>query len=160
SESSLRVRAQLIDTKTGVYLWSETFDRHMRDVFAIQEEIARAIVRTLRVQLTGEREDANVTRSRTSVSAYDWYLKGRDVWHRRTREGLQQSVRCFENAIAVDSSSALAYAGLADAYSLLVDYGSLPPGEGFAQAKSAAQRAIALDPDLAEPHASLAFIRG
>jgi serine/threonine-protein kinase len=74
---SLRVRSQLIDTETGVYLWSETFDRQMQDVFAIQEEIARAIVRTLRAQLTGKQESAFTGRGRTTVSSYDWYLKGR-----------------------------------------------------------------------------------
>jgi TolB-like protein/Flp pilus assembly protein TadD len=156
---SLRVRAQLIDTETGVYLWSETFDRQMQDVFAIQEEIALAIVRTLRVQLTGDREDV-LGRGRTTLSSYDWYLKGRYLLHPRTPEHLQQSVQCFQSAIAADGNSALAYAGLADAYSLLVDYGLMHPAEGFPQAKQAAQRAIALDPELAEPHASLAFIRG
>src|SRR6185436_18382017 len=111
---SLRVRAQLIDTASGVYLWSETFDRRMQDVFAIQEEIARAIVRTLRVQLAGP-EPSLAARSRTTISAYDWYLKGRYLWHRRTPDDLQRSVECFNNAIAADSRSALAYAGLADA---------------------------------------------
>jgi serine/threonine-protein kinase len=156
---SLRVRAQLIDTETGVYLWSETYDRQMQDVFAIQEEIALAIVRTLRVQLSGVREDA-LGRGRTTVSSYDWYLKGRYLWHQRIPEHLKQSVQCFQNAIAADGNSALAYGGLADAYSLLVDYGLMHPAEGFPQAKQAAQRAIALDPELAEPHASLAFVRG
>jgi serine/threonine-protein kinase len=157
---SLRVRAQLIDTETGVYLWSETYDRQVQDVFAIQEEIAQAIVRTLRVQFAGSRQGTLVGHSRTTVSSYDWYLKGRYVWHQRTPGQLQQSVQCFQNAIAADGNSALGYAGLADAYCLLVDYGLMHPAEGFPQAKAAAQRAIALDPDLAEPHASLAFIRG
>jgi serine/threonine-protein kinase len=157
--ASLRVRAQLIDTGSGVYLWSETFDRRMQDIFAIQEEIARAIVRTLRVQLSGP-EPSVAARSRTTISAYDWYLRGRYVWHRRTPEDLQKSVECFENAIAVDGRSALAHAGLADAYSLLVDYGLLHPSEGMPRAKAAAERSIALDPQLAEPHASLALIRG
>lgn len=158
--SSLRVRAQLIDTEGGLYLWSETFDREMEDVFAIQEEIARAIVRTLRVQLEGKPESALSGRGRTTLSAYDWYLKGRYLWHRRTPETMTQSVRCFENAVAADGSSALAHAGLADAYSLLVDYGLMRPAEGVPLAKAAAERAIALDPGLAEPHASLALIRG
>ncbi len=157
---SLRVRAQLIDTESGVYLWSETFDRQMQDVFAIQEEIARAIVRTLRVQLAGAQEGALAGRARTTVSSYDWYLKGRYLWHRRTPEELAQSVRCFENAIAADGNSALAHAGLADAYSLLVDYGLMHPAQGLPHAKAAAERAIALDPGLAEPHCSLALIRG
>ena len=156
---SLRVRAQLIDTATGVYLWSETFDRQMQDVFAIQEEIALAIVRTLRVQLSGGREDG-LGRGRTTVSSYDWYLKGRYLMHSRTPENLKQSIQYFQNAIAADGNSALAHAGLADAYSLVMDYGLMRPAEGVPQAKAAAQRAISLDPELAEPHASLAFIRG
>lgn len=158
--ASLRVRVQLIDTASGVYLWSETFDRQMQDVFAIQEEIARAIVRTLRVQLAGTQEGALAGRARTTVSSYDWYLKGRYLWHRRTPEHFAQSVQCFENAIAADPGSALAHAGLADAFSLMVDYGLVHPHEGVPKAKTAAERAIALDPNLAEPHASLAFIRG
>ncbi len=156
---SLRVRAQLIDTETGVYLWSENYDRQMQDVFAIQEEIALAIVRTLRVELSGGGAHTLVARGRTTVSSFDWYLKGRYVWHQRTPEQLRQSVQYFQNAIAADSTSALAYAGLADAYSLLVDYGLMLPDEGFPQAKAAAQRAIALDSELAEAHAALAFIR-
>ena len=151
--SRLRVRAQLIETSSGVYLWSETYDREMQEVFAIQEEIAGAIVRTLRVQLAGP-----AVRGRTSVSAYDWYLKGRYVMHRRTPEDLKRSVVCFENAVAADPNSALAYAGMADAQSLCVDYGLVSPAEGFVRAKTAAERAIALDPELAEAHASLAFI--
>ncbi|SPF47899.1 Tetratricopeptide TPR_4 [Candidatus Sulfopaludibacter sp. SbA4] len=157
---SLRVRAQLIDTETGVYLWSETFDRQMQDVFAIQEEIARAIVRTLRGQMAGKQESAIAPRGRTTISSYDWYLKGRYLWHRRTPEDMAQSVKCFENAVAADGNSALAQAGLADAFSLLSDHGMMHPAEAVPRAKAAAERAIALDPDLAEPYASLAFIRG
>lgn len=157
--SSLRVRAQLIDTESGVYLWSETFDRQMQDVFTIQEEIARAIVHTLHVQLRSGRESA-LGRGRTSVAAYDWYLKGRYLWHQRTPESITRSVQCFRFALDDDPDSALGHAGLADAYSLMVDYGMMDPGEGFSQAKVAAERAIALDPELAEPLVSLAFIRG
>jgi TolB-like protein/Flp pilus assembly protein TadD len=158
--AGLRVRAQLIDTATGIYLWSETFDRAMQDVFAIEEEIARAIVRTLRVQFAGQGEAGVTGRSRTNVEAYDWYLKGRYLWNRRTPEDLARSVECFERALAADPSSALAYAGLADAHSLLVDYGLTTPVEGVARAKAAAERSIALDPELAEPYTSLGLIRG
>ncbi len=158
--ASLRVRAQLIDSTSGVYLWSETFDRQMQDIFAIQEEIARAIVRTLRLQLAGGREPALAARGRTTVDSYNWYLKGRHLWHSRAPELLLRSVEYFQNAIAADPASALAHAGLADAYTLLTDYGMIRPSEGVALAKSAAERAIALDPNLAEPHASLALIRG
>ena len=128
--SSLRVRTQLIDTGTGVYLWSETFERRMQDVFAIQEEIARAIVRTLRVQLRDTGEGALLARGRSSIGSYDDYLRGRYYWHRRTPEDLARSVEYFEAAIAADPNSALAYTGLADAHTLLVDYGiTSPPPE-------------------------------
>jgi serine/threonine-protein kinase len=157
--ASLRVRAQLIDTASGVYLWSETFQRHMQDVFAIQEEIALAIVRTLRGQLTGEGEGALVARGRSSIGAYDYYLKGRYYWHRRSPDDLRRSIEYFEAAIAADREYAPAFAGLADAYTLLVDYGLLHPAEGMPKAKAAAERAIELDPALGEAYASLALIR-
>jgi TolB-like protein/tetratricopeptide (TPR) repeat protein len=159
SGTSLRVRVQLIDTATGVYLWSETFDRAMQDVFAIQDEIARAIVRTLRVQLTGSGESALLARGRSSIGSYDYYLRGRYYWHRRTPEDLARSIEYFEAAIAADPKSALAHTGLADAHTLLVDYGLVSPAVGMPKAKAAAVRAIELDPALAEAYASLALIR-
>jgi TolB-like protein/Flp pilus assembly protein TadD len=155
---SLRVRAQLIDTATGVYLWSETFDRRMQDVFAIQEEIARAIVRTLRVQLTGG-EGALLARGRSNIGSYDYYLRGRYYWHRRTPEDLARSIEYFEAAIDADPNSALAHSGLADAHTLLVEYGLASPSIGMPKAKAAAARAIELDPGLGEAYASLALIR-
>ena len=157
---ALRVRAQLISTADGVYLWSETFDRRLEDVFAIQEEIARAIVRTLRLQLAGGNGLNLDSRGRTSISAYDWYLKGRHLGHRRTPEDLRRALQCFENAVEADPSSALAHTGLADVFSLMVDYGLMPPEEGMPKARSAATRALSLAPNLAEAHVSLAFIRG
>ncbi len=160
SGKSLRVRAQLIDTATGVYRWSETFDRPMEDIFAIQEEIARAIVRTLDVQLVSGREQALAARNRGTISSYDWYLKGRYYWHRRTPEDLACSVQYFENSIAADPQSALAQAGLADAHSLIADYGLAHPADAMPKAEAAARRAIALDPELAEAYCSLALIRG
>jgi len=158
SGSSLRVRAQLIDTETGVYLWSETFDRSMQDVFAIQEEIARAIVRTLRVQLAGSAETALAGRGRPSVGSYDYYLKGRYHWHRRTPDDLARAEKYFQAAIEADSESALPYAGLADSYVLLVDYGMMASGEGIPKVKAAATRAIELDPNLAEAYPALAMV--
>ncbi len=134
--SSLRVRAQLIDTGSGVYLWSETFDRRMQDVFAIQEEIARAIVRTLRVQLTGSGEGALLARGRSTIGSYDYYLRGRYYWHRRTPEDLARSIEYFEAAIAADPNSALAHTGLADAHTLLVDYGLRKPVRRNAEGES------------------------
>jgi TolB-like protein len=154
---SLRVRAQLIDTTSGVYLWSETFDRRIHDVFAIQEEIARAIVRTLRLQLTPA---GPLSRSPVAINSYDHYLKGRYYWHRRTPEDLERSVEYFRAALDLDPQSSLAQTGLADAYTLLVEYGLAHPVDGMSKAREAATRAIALDPESAEAHTSLALIRG
>jgi TolB-like protein/Flp pilus assembly protein TadD len=153
---SLRVRAQLIDTATGVYLWSETFDRRLHDVFAIQEEIARAIVRTLRLQLAPAGAPARAT---GAIQSYDNYLKGRYYWHRRTPEDLERSIEYFRAALDLDEHSSLAQTGLADAYTLLVDYGLMKPAEGTQKAREAAERAIAIDPHSAEAHSSLGLIR-
>ena len=159
SGQSLRVRAQLIDTDSGVYLWSETFDREMQDVFAIQEEIARAIVRTLRVQLVSGTNVSVGARTPTSVSSYDLCLKGRYHLHRRSPGELRQALKYFEAAVQADPSSALAYANLADAYCLLIDYGLLHPAEGIPKVKAAASRAIEIDSGLADAYPALAVIR-
>jgi TolB-like protein/tetratricopeptide (TPR) repeat protein len=160
SGTRLRVRAQLIQKETGVYLWSETFDRQLQDIFAIQEEIARNIVRTLRVQLTGLPELVLPPGGPSAViSSYDCYLKGRYHWHRRTPADLARSIQYFEAAIVGNPRSALAQAGLADAYTLQVEYGLTNPVAGIPKAKAAAQRAIDLDPQLAEAYPSLALIR-
>jgi len=156
---SLRVRVQLIDTATSVYLWSETFDRQMQDVFAIQEEIARAIVRTLRVQLEAGADSQLGARRPTTVSSYELYLKGRYHLHRRTPDELRRALEYFQAAVHADGSSGLAYAGLADGYCLNVDYGLLHPAEGFPKIRAAASRAIEIDAALAEAYPALAVIR-
>ncbi len=159
SGASLRVRAQLIDTDSGVYLWSETFDREMKDVFAIQEEIAGAIVRTLHGQLVRGAESALAARTRTTVSSYDYYLKGRYHLHRRSPDELARSLEAFQAAVAADPASAVAQSGLADAYTLCSEYGVIYPEQGIQKARAAAMRAIELDPGLAEAYPSLALIR-
>jgi TolB-like protein/Tfp pilus assembly protein PilF len=152
----IRITAQLVDTATGYYLWSETFDRRMQDLFAIQEEIALAIVRTLKANLVCKTSQHGEVRN---VEAYNLYLKGRFHWNKRTSEGLYRSVGYFEQAIEADPNSATAYAGLADAYSLLSDYGIVRPMEALPKAEKAALKALQLDPLLGEAETSLAFIR-
>lgn len=159
SGTQLRVRAQLIDAERGVYLWSETYDRELSDVFAIQEEIARAIVRTLRIELSGRNAAAPQVRNASNLGAYDLYLRGRYHWNKRTADDLNRAVHFFMGAIALDERSALAHAGLADAYSLLADFSFAAPGEAMPKAREAALRAIELNPELAEAWNSLAFIR-
>jgi TolB-like protein/Flp pilus assembly protein TadD len=155
SGERLRVMARLVDTSNGHYLWSETYDRQIEDLFAIQEEISRAIVQTLQLKLI-----APATRHGAyNLEAYKLYLKGRFQWNKRTAEGLKRGVQLFEQAIAVDRDFALGYAGLSDAYSLLAEYGLVKSADIMPAAESAARKALEIDPTLAEAHASLGLIR-
>lgn len=158
SGDRLRILARLVDTSSGHYLWSETYDRRTADLFAIQEEISRAIVGSLRIQLLGPAA-ARVGRTAWNLEAYDLYLRGRFHWNRRVREGLQSAIQYFTQAISVDPNFAPGHAGLADTYSLLADHGLSLPGEVMPKAKAAALRALELDPDLAEAHTSLGIIQ-
>ena len=155
SVDRLRINVQLVETATGYILWSETYDRRLSDLFALQEQIARSIVKALQIRLVEKKTPPHV-----NLEAYHFYLRGRYTWNRRTREGLLQSIVFFERALEVDPGCALAWAGLADAHSILADFGLKNPADGMVKAREAAQRAIALDETLAEAHTSLGFIRG
>jgi serine/threonine-protein kinase len=153
----LRVTAQLTSADDGRMLWSGRYDRTFEDVFAIQEELAHTIVTTLRARSFAELSDPAQKRYTQSVKAYGLYLKGRYAWNKRTQEGITEAIRYFEEAIAEDPGYAPAYTGLADSYSLQLDYRNVPVEEGFALAMSYARKALALDDTLAETHASLAW---
>jgi serine/threonine-protein kinase len=153
----LRVSTQLINVADGFLLWSESFDREAEDVFAIQDEIARAIGSALRGRLLQPRAAAPIKRPTDDLEAYHLYLRGRQSWNRRTEQDLQEAVRCFEQALARDPGFALAHAGLADTWALLGFYSAGPPGEVFPKAKRAAHAALAIEPGLAEAYPSLAY---
>jgi serine/threonine protein kinase/tetratricopeptide (TPR) repeat protein len=155
----VRIAARLVETATGYYLWSEAYDRQLQDLFAIQEEIARSIAGTLTRTLADRRAPAAASRQPGNLEAYTLYLKGRYFWNKRTAEGLKKAIECFEQAIAADERSALAHTGLADAYCLLADYGLMHPREAMPRARSAALKALDLDPRSAEAHTSYALIR-
>lgn len=154
SGDRLRITAQLVDVATGFYLWSEAFERPMKDIFAIQEEISRAIAQTLRVRLGG---DLPVKTPRL-IEAYNAYLLGRFHWNKRSVPGIEKAIECFERAISIDARYAPAYAGLADAHSILGGQGMAPPAERLPVAKRAALRALELEETLSEAHASLALV--
>jgi len=154
----IRVTAQLIETRRGYHLWSEQFDRDVKDLFAVQEEIARTVASALSAELASRLPRVLIARSTSNPKAYQHYLRGRHLWNNRTREGIQGAREAFEAAVALDPSFAAAYAGLADAWQLLPDYGDVPAAEGLSRAKAAALRAIALDTTLAEAYASLAAV--
>ncbi len=158
-EDKLRVTAQLLSVQDGYHLWSDTYDRELKDVFAIQDEISRSIVETVRPTLLGDAEAKLVEAPTRSLEAYDHYLRGRHYWEGRYEGGLETALRYFESAVEIDPEYALPYTGIADSYAILGIYGYIPPQEARRRTSSAAQRAVELDDGLSEAHASLAFYR-
>ena len=156
--SRLRVSAQLVNVTDGYQLWSATFDRQLDDVFAIQEEIARAIVGTLRVKLLGPAESLPSRPPTRDLAAYTCYLRGRQLWNRRTVEALRLGLTQFERAIERDPQYAMAYVGLADSYVILGFYEAMVPRDAFPRARVAAERALALEHGLADAYPALAYV--
>ena len=158
SGNMIRITAQLIEVREGGHRWSETYDREMKDVFALQDEISKMIVDSLKIELTG-RQAIRVARGFTkNTEAYEDYLKGRYHWNTRTDDGIKKAMGYFEDAIKKDSNYSAAYAGLADVYLTLYDYELISIEESTSKAKEAAQRALKINPMLAEAHNSLAHI--
>jgi serine/threonine protein kinase/Flp pilus assembly protein TadD len=156
SGTRVRITAQLIDARTDEHLWAKTYDDELRDVFRVQEQIARQVVQALQVEL-GDRGDTVFVRQGTSdPEAYQLYRRARYLWNTRTREGHSRAADYYRQAIARDSGYADAYAGLADTYltSIQVNVSSLPPQETYARAKWAVERALALDDKSADAHAT------
>jgi serine/threonine protein kinase/tetratricopeptide (TPR) repeat protein len=149
----LRISTQLVDVATSFQLWSERYDREMQDVFAIQDEIATSIVNALKVVLTPKEEAAIKKVPTHSVRAYEYYLRGRQLFHQRRAETLDAAEDLYRRAIALDPDYALAFSGLADC-SCFRFFEHAGGDEALAQAESASRRALQLDPDLAEAHAS------
>jgi serine/threonine-protein kinase len=155
----VRITAQLIETATGFHLWSATYDRELRDVFAIQDEISRAIVRELQVKLTGPRAGRSLARQETAdPEAHALVLKGQYVQGQVTRESAAQAAAFFEQAVQRDPRYGRAYALLASAVQTQAYRRYVPPDEAYARATSLARRALALDSTLLPAHATLARI--
>jgi TolB-like protein/Tfp pilus assembly protein PilF len=158
SGNIIRITAQLIEVKNGAHLWSETYDREMKDVFALQDEISKMIVDILKIKLSGNQTNQLAGSFTKNPEAYEDYLKGRYHWNTRTDEGIKKAIGYFEDAIRKDSNYAAAYSGLADTYLTLYDYELISFDESTSKAKAAAQRALKLNENLAEAHNSLAHI--
>jgi len=149
----VRITAQLIEAESDSHLWSETYDREMKDVFAIQDDIAQSIVKALQVTLSPQERRAMQSVATTDPEAYDYYLRGRRYMYSMARRDYEHAIRMFEQAIALDSKYALAYAGLADAYSHMFRYVEATP-DNVEKANRASEQAVVLDRDSAEAHAS------
>jgi TolB-like protein/Tfp pilus assembly protein PilF len=155
---TLNIQVDLVDATTGEQLWGTEYERRVSDVLSIKQTIAREVTDKLRLKLSGEDQQRLVRRDTTNSEAYQFYLRGRFYWNKRTAEGMKKAIEQFQQAIEKDPSYALAYSGLADAYSVLPGYSATPASEVVEKAREAASRAIELDPNLAEAHASLAGI--
>ncbi len=151
--NQVRITAQLIDATSDTHLWSETYDREMKDVFAIQDDIAHSIVKALQVKLSPMERRALQNVATSEPEAYDYYLRGRSYMYSMARRDYEHAINMYEQAIAVDSKYALAYAGMADAYSMLYRYAEAS-ADNVARANRASEQALALDFDSAEAHAS------
>jgi serine/threonine protein kinase/Tfp pilus assembly protein PilF len=154
-DNRIRLSAQLINVSDGSHLWSQTYDRELESIFAIQDEISQAIVDVLKIRLLGEDRAAFAKRHTENLDAYNAYTQGRFLWNRRTEEHLMKAIDYFERAIELDPDYALAYAGLADAHAVLPSNISYPVEDALPKAKEAARKALELDDRLAEAHASL-----
>jgi len=155
---SLMVGAELIDVRDNKQIWGEQYNRKLADALAVQQEISREISGRLRTKLTGEEQKQLSRRETTNAEAYQFHLKGRYYWNRRTADGLKKAIEQFQQAVGKDPAYALAYAGLADCYALLEEYAGTPSSQTLPKARAAALRALQIDDSLAEAHTSLGYI--
>ncbi len=157
-EDALRISAQLVDSKNQAYLWSETYRGTIRDVFKIQEKVATEIASALEVTLSPSDEENLRKRFTENTEAYQLYLQGRFFWNKRSIAGLNTAIEYFEKAIEIDSEYAVAWAGIADSYSLLAEFGRIPHSELYPKAEAAVKKALEIDDNLAEVHTSYASL--
>jgi len=155
---SLNIQVDLVDATTGAQVWGEEYDRKLSDVLTVKQDIAREVTEKLRLSLTGEQQKQMTSRDATNTEAYQFYLKGRYYWNKRTAEGIKKAIEQFQQAVDKDPTYALAYVGLADCYLILEQYVGAPASELYPKAKAYVQRALELDSSSAEAHASLGLI--
>ena len=157
--SRVRITGQLIGAADGYHLWSETYDRELEDIFAIQDDIAQSIVTALEATLTGEERQKLVTPTTDNLEAYTLYLKGRFQYNKDTEAGLRESLVLYGQALDHSPDYARAWAGIADSWMHLAD-DYVPPEEGYTAAKEAADKALELEPELAEAHTARGKVLG
>lgn len=157
----VRISTRLIQSRDGTHLWAQSYDRELSGIFEVQSEVAHAVADQIQLAITPQHQ-AGIAASRpANQDALEAYLRGRYFWNKRTQQALIKGVAYFREAIEKDPNYASAYSGLADSYIVLGTtlYAALPPKEAMPQAKSAAQKALTIDPTLVEAHTSVAFAR-
>jgi TolB-like protein/DNA-binding winged helix-turn-helix (wHTH) protein/Tfp pilus assembly protein PilF len=157
SSDHVRITVQLIQARDQTDVWTESYDRELKDVLAVQDSVVRSIASEIHIALTEEEEKRLATPRQLSPAAYEAYLKGRYYWNKRTGESMQKAEQDFEQAIDNDPTYAKAYSGLADCNSGLAWHGYKSPAEALPKAYAAARKALEINPDSAEAHASLAL---
>ena len=160
SKDMLRITTHISDAVRGCYVWSESIDRKVADSFEIQEEVARTVVRTLRTELLNDDGGGGLRHRRTeNLAAHNLYLQGRYHLNQRTEHGLRKALEFFTHAIEEDPQLAEAYAGIADAYLLLANYGAASPAEVWTKAAANASQAVLVDDESSEAHTSLGHVK-
>ena len=158
ASDQVRVNVQLINALTDAHLWADTYDRKLTDIFAVESDIAKNIAETLQAKITGSEKNSIAKAPTANPEGYELYLKGRFFWNKRSGIDLRKAIEFFNQAIAKDPNYALAYAGLADSYLLLPNYGGVPTADVVPPARAAVTKALELDDSLAEAHASLGLL--
>lgn len=155
----VRIAATLVQVSDRTQIWADQYERDLKDILSVQSEVARAVARGVLITLSPTTETRLARWHPVDPGAYQLYLQGRYFWNQRDLAGLTRSVDYFTRAIQLAPDEPLPYVGLADAYIVLTDQGSMAATESMPKAKAAAEKALSLDPDLAEAHSSLAMIR-
>jgi len=154
----VRITVTLIEAATDRSLWAKSYERELTDILTLQSEVARAIAEEVRVQVTPEERTRLEPKGPVNPAAHVAYLQGRYLWNRWNTESFRLSLERYREAIEADPGYALAWAGLADSYATLGNTNAMAPAEAYVKAREAAERGLALDPSLAELHASLAYV--
>lgn len=163
----MRITVQLVNAADGFHVWSDKYDTEMRDIFDVQDDITRSVVKALKLKLLGRGDDREEMMTALieelrghsrNVDAYQLYLRGRYFLNKFTTENFNRALECFNDAIAIDGGFAEAWAGLADTHLMLTEMGPVPPREGMPRAKEAALKALSLDGSLSEAHSSLGLV--
>ena len=155
----IRITAQLINAEDGYHLWSQTYDRTLEDIFAVQDEIANEVAKAMRVTLLGHAAESQQAISQNTTNAYNEYLKGHHEANRGNLQGHEQALTSFERALQLDPNLALAWAGQAASQSIITGFADTDFAAGFEEARSSALRALELNPDLPEAHVALADVQ-
>ena len=155
---TLNIQVDLVDATTGAQLWGKEYEGKVSDVLSVKQSIAREVTEKLRLRMSDEEQRQLVRHDTTNAEAYQFYLRGRYLWNKRTAEGIERAIEQFQEAIDRDPNYALGYVGLADCYGLLEEYAGVPASETLPKARAAADRALQIDDSLSEAHTSSALV--